>query len=559
VLHRSTSQGESAGVPYRGQDRRAIIRSDIDPTGRPFFIAGFGLVLLTAVMLVVSSDQDAGLASVAAGFELSAGALGIVASTLGIVRWRLAGDARALWVGTAVGVYATFSIALAQVLPEVMGEGQRHLVFWVRPASLLVSLALFAFALRAPEVDARLRPARTFGIAVTAFVVTGMAIVVGALLFPEAAAFDNTAYFSIGLTLAWAGFATAYVLRGIREHQVIFAWYGLTMFGLTLAELIRAMVSDDPSQVLGSAIIRCIALLYAVVGVTRALQTMFASQSERLLQSTAASLSSSASLRAAQQRQEEMAHEARNALTAIEGATQTLERFREDLDDETRRTLALAVSDEIGRLQRLVSSSSQTNHPVSFRVADIIGPQVDLARMQGSRITTSAPTDLTAFGRPTEFAEVLQNLLVNARVHGRDPIAVVATRRGGHIIVRVEDCGAGVRPEERHRIFERGARDSDAPGSGLGLYLSRDLMKNLNGNIWVEDRDGGGAAFVLAIPSGSTEPSDSFTDSGRLTPIKRRSNGGKAVNGHGPGPARGAQHADVRARARARKHQKPID
>jgi len=550
-----SSQRDDLAVPYRGRDRRGIISANTDATGRPFFIAGFGLVLLTVVVLILQSTGQTApaqqLESVAASFELSAGALGVVAATLCVVRWRLAGDARALWLGTAVGTYATFSIALAQLLPIVFEDLD---LGWVRPASLIVTLSLFAWVLRSPEVDARLQPLRTFAISLAAFVAIGATYALAGVDQDGVAEVSSAV-----VSVAWAGFATTYVLRGMRDRRLLFTWYGLTMFGLALAELILAAPGGAESLVLGSAMIRCIALLYAVIGATRELQTLFASQSSRLLQTTVDTLSTSASLRAAQEREEELAHEARNALTAIEGATQTLERFRENLDDDTRQSLAVAVSSEIARLQRLVGASAGTNHPVSFRLSDIIGPQVDLARAQGAQVSASVPTDLVAYGRPADFAEVLQNLLINARIHGRSPIAIRATNGGEHILVRVEDHGHGVRPELRKAIFERGRRASDAPGSGLGLYVSRDLMKQQRGNLWVEDASSGGAAFVMAVPAGPVAMTSSFTDSGRLTPIKRRNEGGKPANGHRPVAGSGAEHTHLRARARRREHEDPID
>ena len=68
----------------------------------------------------------------------------------------------------------------------------------------------------------------------------------------------------------------------------------------------------------------------------------------------------------------------------------------------------------------------------------------------------------------------------------------------------MEDSGAGVAPEERERIFElyyRVARGDGAvvPGSGLGLAVARRLMDQLEGRIWVEGGDGGGACFLIEV------------------------------------------------------------
>ena len=553
----------TVAVPYRGRDRRALIAAGQSATGRPFFIAGFGLAILTAFVFVLNASGavDDDLSSVAASFELSAGALGIVAATLGAVRWRLAGDARALWVATAVGTYSVLSIALVQLLFQLYADAPR-IAAWIHPASLFVALALFGVALRSHEVDARLQPQITFGLALAGFSVTGLIMVVTPVngWLADSADTGQSALSSV-IALAWAGLATAYILRGLRDGRVLFAWFGLAMFGLTLAELTHALTYPPGNGLaLGSAVIRCIALLYAVVGVTRELQLLFASQSSRLLNTMVDTLSSHASLQAAQERQEELAHEARNALTAIEGATQTLERFRDNLDDETRRALALAVSDEIGRLQRLVGASQRTNHPVSFRLSDIVRPQIDLVRAQGAQVEEKVPGDIVVYGRPADFAEVLQNLLVNARVHGRNPITVRATYKADYVVVRVEDRGPGIPPAVRSAIFERGRRASDAPGSGLGLYLSRQLMIEQNGSLWLENRPGGGASFAVAIPVGPSAVSLSFTDSGRLERITKHSdNGGNPTNGHRTFDGTGAQHTDARSRARFGKPEQPID
>jgi signal transduction histidine kinase len=539
------------------------MRGHLSPTGRPFFVAGFGLALLTALVVALDTPSD-GLQSVAASFELSAGVLGIVAATLGVVRWRLAGDARALWIGTAVGMYSVFCVALVQLLPAFY-TGEFWSKDWIGPASLVITLAVFAVALRSPEIDARLQPFITFGLALAGLAAIALVILVAepirVWLVDDAGAHRSVVSSVIALT--WAGFATVYTLRGMRDGRLLFAWYGLTMFGLTLAELTSALLADaaDPDLLVpGAAIIRCISLLYAVVGVTQELQLLFASQSSRLLNTVVDTLSSHASLRAAQERQEELAHEARNALTAIEGATQTLERFREKLDDKTRRALALAVSDEISRLQRMVSASQQTNHPVSFRLSDIVRPQIDLVRAQGAQVDALVSDDLIAFGRPADFAEVLQNLLVNAQLHGRNPITVRAANTDDHIILRVEDRGPGVPVAIRAAIFQRGRRASDAPGSGLGLYVSRQLMKEQDGNVWVEDRPGGGASFVIAIPAGPKAVALSFTDSGRLQRVvKNRHNGGKAANGYRPLDGSGTQRPEAGSRTRLRKPQQPVD
>jgi signal transduction histidine kinase len=221
-------------------------------------------------------------------------------------------------------------------------------------------------------------------------------------------------------------------------------------------------------------------------------------------------LTAEARFRAEKAEQEERAHEARNALTAIEGATRTLEHYRDRLPPETRAQLATAITAEIARLQRLVSSERIAEASGPFRVAEALAPVVTGARSQGMLIQSDVAGDLVAHGRWADTAEVVQNLLENARRYAPNaPVTVLAREEGDKILIRVEDRGPGVPEDEQESIFQRGRRGilaEDVPGSGLGLYVSAQLMRDQGGELWVEDRPGGGASFGLWLPgeNGST-------------------------------------------------------
>jgi K+-sensing histidine kinase KdpD len=102
-------------------------------------------------------------------------------------------------------------------------------------------------------------------------------------------------------------------------------------------------------------------------------------------------------------------------------------------------------------------------------------------------------------------AEVVAGLVHNATKyapHGTR-IAVKIERGGDRAIVRVQDQGRGVPPNERSRIFEpyaRGAGNDEVPGSGIGLFASRRVVEGQGGDIWVEDAPDGGAVFAFSVP-----------------------------------------------------------
>jgi signal transduction histidine kinase len=121
--------------------------------------------------------------------------------------------------------------------------------------------------------------------------------------------------------------------------------------------------------------------------------------------------------------------------------------------------------------------------------------------------TTPSPEPLPL--DPDAFAHVVHNLLDNAAkfAGATKAIAVRAGPAPGGYRVEVLDRGPGVPVAERERVFERFARGEEArvravPGVGLGLYVAREIVRAHGGTIRVEDREGGGARFVVEIPEG---------------------------------------------------------
>jgi len=102
-------------------------------------------------------------------------------------------------------------------------------------------------------------------------------------------------------------------------------------------------------------------------------------------------------------------------------------------------------------------------------------------------------------------AEVVAGLVHNATKYAPQGtrIAVKIERADDRAIVRVQDQGRGVPPNERSRIFEpyaRGAGNDEVPGSGIGLFASRRVVEGQGGDIWVEDAPEGGAVFAFTLP-----------------------------------------------------------
>jgi signal transduction histidine kinase len=134
-----------------------------------------------------------------------------------------------------------------------------------------------------------------------------------------------------------------------------------------------------------------------------------------------------------------------------------------------------------------------------------------LAEREGVALEVDGPREgESALADPAALGRILANLLQNALRHGRP------ARDGGPALIRVSmngdlsvsNNGPPIPPSERAAIFERFRRGADAgnrAGAGIGLALSRELARAMNGNLMVED-DGTWTRFTLRLPPVPDEP-----------------------------------------------------
>ena len=100
--------------------------------------------------------------------------------------------------------------------------------------------------------------------------------------------------------------------------------------------------------------------------------------------------------------------------------------------------------------------------------------------------------------------DLIDNLVDNALrytpAHGA--VTVSCLRAGHHGVLRVEDSGPGIAPDQRQRVFDRFVRlDDKTTGSGLGLAIVRDIALAHGATIAIDRRDGGGAVFSVRFPT----------------------------------------------------------
>jgi signal transduction histidine kinase len=212
--------------------------------------------------------------------------------------------------------------------------------------------------------------------------------------------------------------------------------------------------------------------------------------------------------------QHERNHEIRSALLAVEGAGTMLTRRYADLGYDADAQLARSVQLEAGRLQRLLAATVD-DPPAAFDIAGVLEPLVAAHRATGQRVTLDVPASARAVGRPHVLAEVVSNLLVNAARHA--PGAVVAITAPmvaprGMVRLVVADDGPGFADGGLAHATERGwrAEGTTAPGSGLGLFLTAQLMAQEGGALTLLPPAPGtsGAVVALDLAAATAAPSD---------------------------------------------------
>ena len=209
-----------------------------------------------------------------------------------------------------------------------------------------------------------------------------------------------------------------------------------------------------------------------------------------------------------------MSHELRTPVTTIYGTASLLSRdpgrpdARElvnDIEEESERLLRI-VDDllVLSRVERgLVLLSPE---PILLRhtVADVLASIQRRFPSVRIELEGSVPTPILA--DPTALRQVLHNLLTNAAKYaGRDgPITLSMRHADQSVEIAVLDNGPGLGPQPRDlfELFYRSPHSSRlASGTGIGLYVARELIKAMGGTIEAGTRPSGGAAFVVRLPA----------------------------------------------------------
>ncbi|MBK5295337.1 MAG: CHASE2 domain-containing protein [Acidobacteriia bacterium] len=216
-------------------------------------------------------------------------------------------------------------------------------------------------------------------------------------------------------------------------------------------------------------------------------------------------------------RVQSIAHEIKTPLTAIQGSSEMISEAC--VSEGKRIEVAGLIHKESKRLSTIIQTFLDVERMAaggleiqkrSVPLAPLCEEVVERASLLAVRkrivlhthippLTVAADADLLSFA--------LYNLLTNAIKYSPKgtAIQVTATSAKAAVSISVADQGYGIAPEERTRIFQKfyrlkRDRESQEPGSGIGLALVREIVDQHGGRIVVENQPGGGSRFTMVLP-----------------------------------------------------------
>jgi signal transduction histidine kinase len=206
-----------------------------------------------------------------------------------------------------------------------------------------------------------------------------------------------------------------------------------------------------------------------------------------------------------------VAHEIRNPLAVLRGASSRLHKY-DQLRPEERKELLRMIDEEVTRMDSFVQSflhlSRRPNlEPQEFELRPVLERSLELLRVELDRANVSTALDWKAengvhlLGDPLAMHHVFLNLALNARdvmpEGGKLHIRVIEKR--DEVRIQFEDTGPGVPKELRKKVFDA-FFTTRAKGTGLGLAFVDRIVSEHGGSVTVGDAPKGGALFEVRLP-----------------------------------------------------------
>jgi PAS domain S-box-containing protein len=215
-----------------------------------------------------------------------------------------------------------------------------------------------------------------------------------------------------------------------------------------------------------------------------------------------------------------LTHDVRQPIAMITGYCEILADGWDDQDDESRRhdlgRIAATAASMNGYVEEILTLT-QVDADTLFSRPAVIGADVAIADAlnhllpdQRRGVTAHAEPGLAVRCDPRQLQQMLVNLISNGLKYGGSPVEIRATGDAGEACIDVLDSGEGVPDEFVPHLFDRFSRAgtgsaSAQKGTGLGLYIVRQLVHANGGTVTYRHRRPAGACFTLRLPAGARD------------------------------------------------------
>lgn len=210
-----------------------------------------------------------------------------------------------------------------------------------------------------------------------------------------------------------------------------------------------------------------------------------------------------------------ISHELRTPLGFIKGYSTSLLRKDTQWDDATRDEFLNIIDEEADRLSLLIENVLESARlesktlPLRFQPLRLDAVLRDVvmrirSRYKDLEVNMEANSIPPIQGDGVRIAQVFENLFSNTIKYAPgSPIAITLNSNGETVKIVFKDRGPGITPDALPMVFERFYRvrgEMTVTGSGLGLYICKQIIQAHRGKIWAESPPGEGTAFFIELP-----------------------------------------------------------
>ncbi|SKB75380.1 PAS domain S-box-containing protein [Soonwooa buanensis] len=210
-------------------------------------------------------------------------------------------------------------------------------------------------------------------------------------------------------------------------------------------------------------------------------------------------------------------HELKTPLTSLKLYSQYIGRNLQNIGDTANASVARKMDEQINKLTELIAELLDVTKIQNGRIElksskfdfnDLVNEVVEEQQMASRHqiLVNAKPVGMIEADRH-RLSQVMSNLIGNAIKYSpdADKVVVTAEHLGDKIRFCVQDYGIGIPEEKIEHVFKQyyrvsGEKEHTIPGLGLGLYISAEIIKRSNGNIYVNSERGKGSNFCFELP-----------------------------------------------------------